>query len=248
MKICVCLSIGRHPASHRQRMAAGDRIALELALSSGHEAFAVHAGPDSEILKEYLGMGLRELHRLDTGSGEPVSALETFIKQIGADLVLTGSMAEVGSSTGMVPYVLAERLNWPMLAGVVSFTEADGLQVTQAASGGRRRLRAGKLPAVLAVDPRAARHRISTLAAARAGKIVVHQAPGELAAEALPPSVPAKKRGVRLRPGKVAAHTPSVVRNDLSSQEAARTILEFLRAEGHVAPSQHDNPDRSSNV
>lgn len=248
MKICVCLSIGRNPVSHRPRMAAGDRVALELALSGGHEVFAVHAGPDTEVLKDYLGMGLRELHRIDAGSGDPVEALEAFVKEIGANLVLTGPSSETGGGTGMVPYMLAERLQWPVMSAVVGFTAADRLEVTQAASGGRRRLRAGKPPAVLVVDPRAGRPRISTLAAARAGKIVVHRATAEPVVEELPPSVPAKKRSVRLRPGKVAARPASVVRKDLSPEEAARTILEFLRTEGHVAPSQHVNPDRSSNV
>lgn len=249
MKVCVCLSIGRHPVSGNARMAPGDRVALELALSLGAPVTAVHAGPDTAVLRDYLGMGLVEICRIDTGEGDPVPALADFLAKSGADLVFTGMAAEAGVGSGMTPYLLGEALSWPVLSSVTGVALAEGLELIQAEEGGKRRRRVGSPPAVLAIDPRAVRPRLSTLAASRAG-VVTTLAPGSEAPASVPiESVPARKRGARLRPGKTKIQAGAAVHTDLSAQAAARTIIDFLQSEGHLQPSLHPEiSDRSKNV
>ncbi len=248
MKICVCLSIGRHPVSGRARMAEADRVALELALSSRADITAVYAGPDTSVLRDYLGMGVAEIHRIDTGLGDPLGSLASFIKKAKADLVLTGTSAESGMSSGMLPYLLAEALGWPILAGVTGFDLSETLEVTQIASGGRRRARSGRPPAVLSIDPRAAKPRLSSLAASRSGRVICLAPDTEVPVTEFPASMPARNRSVRLRPGKAGTRSATAIHTDLAAKDAARVILEFLQAEGHFQPPHLKTSDGSTNA
>ena len=59
--VAVLLSVGRHPASLRNRAAAADARALELALrlGDGVRIRALHAGDPAEpALRDYLAMGI----------------------------------------------------------------------------------------------------------------------------------------------------------------------------------------------
>lgn len=243
MKICVCLSIGQNPVSGRPRMAASDRVALELALASGADVIGVHAGSKIDVLGEYLGMGLKKIHQIDSAKADIVPLLADFIREQGFDLVLTGSSAEAGPCSGMVPYLLAEELSLPLISKVVGIDATTGLTVTQAEAGGKRRVRTGAGPAVLVVDAKAVQPRISTIAAQRSGEVITHPVTSDLPQMAELGSQPARKRSARLKAGSGQAKAAAPIHTDLSAAEAAQTILEFLQAEGHV-PALQSNTSR----
>lgn len=238
MKICVCLSIGQNPVSGRPRMAASDRVALELALASGAEVTGVHAGPKGDVLRDYLGMGLKQVHHIDSAKADIVPLLAGFIRSEGFDLVLTGASAEAGLSSGMVPYLLAEELSLPLISRVVGIDAKADLTVTQAEAGGKRRIRTGAGAAVLVVDAKAAQPRLSTLAVQRSGEVITHSVSSDLPQLPEPASQPARKRSARLKAGSGQAKAAAPIHTDLSAAEAAQTILEFLQAEGHVPALQ----------
>lgn len=250
MKICVCLSIGQNPVSGRERMALGDRVALELALSSGAAVSGLYVGPKSPVLNDYLGMGLQHILHIDSTEADIVPLMVSAIKNEGFDLILTGAVAETGLSSGMVPYLLAEELALPILAKVISFerTDGNGLTVVQAEASGKRRVRKGEGTAVLIVDAKAVQPRISTLAGERSGEITSKLASLNLPQEKTFETLPAKKRSARLKAGSGQAKQIASLHTDLSAAAAAQTILEFLQREGHVSELQSMTSDRSDNV
>ncbi|MBO4970836.1 MAG: electron transfer flavoprotein subunit beta, partial [Pseudomonas sp.] len=102
------VSIGAHPASGRARRAEQDARAVELGLElAGDSLHVLHAGnPHEPALRAYLGMGLDELHVLEQPDGaDAVPALRDYIREAGVQLVLTGSQAETGEGSGMLPYL-----------------------------------------------------------------------------------------------------------------------------------------------
>lgn len=240
MKICVCLSVGQNPVSGRSRMAMNDRVALELALSSSAEVTGLYVGPKNEVQNDYLGMGLTTIEHIDIANADIVPLLVSFITANGFDLVLTGSSSEAGQSSGMVPYLLAEELDVPLLSKVTSFERDDlgALTVIQAEAGGKRRIREGQGMAVLVIDPKAAQPRLSTIAGQRSGKVISKVASADLPVDEPMNSVPAKKRSARLKAGAGQAKQAAPIHTDLSAAEVAKTILEFLQREGHVPALQ----------
>lgn len=238
MNICVCLSVGRNPVSGRPRMAASDRVALEIALSGVASVSAVHAGdPGDAVLLDYLGMGLTELTVIEAVGRDAVEAIACWLAASSIDLVLTGQSAETGGATGMFPYFLAERLGWPIVKGVCSVASSpEGASLLQTAPGGQRRRLTGPLPAVLVAAPGVLQPRMSTFAGRRTGTLTT------VSTNASPmPAVaaqPARKRGARLRPAAAASRTSSdAMRTDLTPQEAARLILETLDVRGLRVPA-----------
>jgi|GEM_PF-5083587 Electron transfer flavoprotein, beta subunit len=238
MKICVCLSIGQNPVSGRPRMAASDRVALELALASGADVTGVYAGPKSDVLTDYLGMGLKQVHHIDSARADIVPLLVEFIRSGSFDLVLTGTVTEAGLSSGMVPYLLAEELSLPLISRVVGIDARAGLTITQAEAGGKRRMRTGAGAAILVVDAKAVQPRLSTVAAQRAGEVITHPVVSDLPQLPELTSQPARKRSTRLKAGSGQAKAAAPIHTNLSAAEAAQTILDFLQAEGHVPALQ----------
>lgn len=179
-RIAVLVSIGRHPVSGVPRYSRNDAAALNLAnelsqRSAGasidviHAACAEHAG--NPALSEYLALGAASITLIETAvSHDVLPALQAQLQAY--DLVLCGSRAEGGVGSGMLPYLLAARLNLPLLAGVIAVTPSDGhIVARQYLPKGRRREVVLKLPAVLTVHPLASNRLRYAYARLRNGEI-----------------------------------------------------------------------------
>jgi electron transfer flavoprotein beta subunit len=151
------VSVGRHPQSGRSRRADQDGRAVELGLKLANKALTVvHAGNAEEpVLRQYAGMGLPSLTVLAQKSDcDALPVLVAFLQENEASLVLTGVRAENGESSGMLPYLLAEQLGWPLVprvADILSINEGEA-EVLLALPRGQRRALTVKLPFIASVD------------------------------------------------------------------------------------------------
>ena len=122
------VSIGAHPTSGRPRRAEQDARAVELGLQlAGDKLQVLHAGDVSEpTLRSYLGMGLPQLQVLEQPAGaDALPVLSEYLRDAGAQVVLTGSQAETGEGSGMLPFLLAEQLGWPLIVGLAQVESID---------------------------------------------------------------------------------------------------------------------------
>ncbi|MGH8355582.1 MAG: electron transfer flavoprotein subunit beta, partial [Pseudomonas sp.] len=157
LNIITLVSIGAHPTSGRARRAEQDARAVELGLRlAGAKLRLLHAGdPKAEALRAYLGMGLSELSVLQQPEGaDALPALAKHLREAGAQLVLTGSQAETGEGSGLLPFLLAEQLGWPLVVGLAEVESVSGgvAQVLQALPRGQRRRLRVRLPFLASVD------------------------------------------------------------------------------------------------
>lgn len=123
------VSIGAHPTSGRPRRAEQDARAVELGLQlAGDNLQVLHAGDIGEpTLRAYLGMGLPQLHVLEQPAGaDALPVLGDYLRDAGAQVVLTGSQAETGEGSGMLPFLLAEQLGWPLIVGLAQVESIEG--------------------------------------------------------------------------------------------------------------------------
>jgi electron transfer flavoprotein beta subunit len=253
-EVAVLVSLGRHPTSGRARRADLDARAVELALSiPGATLHLVHAGdPNAPALRDYLGMGVDRLTVLSIGpEDDPVPALIDHLTARRFDLVLAGLAAEAGEASGLVPYLIAEALGAPLLAGIVAL-ERQGARVLghQVLPGGRRRAYSAPTPAVLTIARQAPDARPVAFARARRGTIVtVHAATVPDEARRSWRAAPARPRPKRLRArvaGGAKARIDAATRLatgagkvmvDPSAEEAAWAIWDYLVTEGIVEDS-----------
>lgn len=238
--IIVLLSLGRHPVSGRVRRAERDARALTLALGAGPPVIGLHAGPPHEALRDYLGMGLKQLVALVVPEGsDPAPGLAAFIANLDPKprLIVAGSIAEAGEASGLVPYIVAERLGLALAPGVASLrVEPEGLAFVQALPrGSRRRLTSAGL--VLAtVDMQGPRPRQVARGPALRARVQVLAAPGAPAVSELSPEV-IDRRPARVRPKRIGPATTRAKGGetrllvDPDPREAAREILRFLETE-----------------
>ena len=173
-KIISLVSIGAHPTSGRPRRAEQDARAVELGLQlAGDNLQVLHAGDVAEpALRAYLGMGLEQLHVLEQPEGaDALPALTAYLRDAGAQVVLTGSQAETGEGSGMLPFLLAESLGWPLVVGLAQVESIDGSSalVLQALPRGQRRRLKVRLPFLATVDNAAPKPRQSAYGPARRG-------------------------------------------------------------------------------
>lgn len=169
------LSEGMHPLSLRARRAEQDAQALELASKIG-QASGLHAGTQAaqEKLRPYLGMSLAESISLleISEDADPVLALAAHFKQTQFDVILTGTRAELGESSGMLPYLLADTLGIPVINQVCEVSvNGHELSVTQALPRGARRAITVSLPCILIVDSAAPAARQTAFGPAKRGTI-----------------------------------------------------------------------------
>ena len=158
MKIMVALSIAHHPLSGREMRSPNDGKALEIALSleklMGAEIKAVHVGKESAALREYLGLGIRQISLISPSGRDTAELLTGYAQQEKTDIILTGSRGQ--ESSGLVPYLMAHSLVLPLFHNVLSLAyKEDTWEVTQFLPGGKRRKTEFSPPVILMVHPKA---------------------------------------------------------------------------------------------
>ena len=245
------VSIGIHPASGRTRRAEQDARAVELGLQlAGDNLQVLHAGdPHEPALRAYLGMGLNELHVLQQPQGaDALPVLRDYLREAGVQLVLAGSQAETGEGSGLLPYLLAEQLGWPLLVSVAQIESIHNgvASVLQALPRGQRRRLSVRLPFLVTVDNAAPKARQSAYGPATRGvveAVVVQAIADDLSTNGV--LQPAKPRPKRLKVIKAksgaermkaatakAAGGSGQVLKGLSAEGSAQAILRVLIEEG----------------
>ncbi|SFV32077.1 hypothetical protein [Hyphomicrobium facile] len=160
--VAALISAGRHPVSGAPRACRGDAVAMALGRRmAGDGLRVVHAGAAEEpSLQDYLALGAGTIEALPLdSSGDAVATLAAHLKNV--DIILTGSNAESGAGSGLLPYALARALARPVAGNVldarVQKTAGEGwdVEIRQFLPKGQRRRIGCALPLVIAVHPRA---------------------------------------------------------------------------------------------
>nr|NMG01093.1 electron transfer flavoprotein subunit beta [Aromatoleum toluolicum] len=255
VKVAALVSVGRHPVTGRPRRAEYDARAVEIGLSlaTGGGLHLVHAGECSSeseaALRAYLGMGIAAVDMVQQPAGaDIVPALESWLRELGPRLVLCGARGETGEASGLVPFLLAERLGWSLVCGLAEVESVDGdsMTVLQALPRGQRRRLKVRLPAVVTVDAAAQPARQSAFGPARRGELQRLDAPVTPDREAQGwTTAPARKRPKRLKIVKATSARDRFkaaaakaeggggqVLTGVSAQAGAEAILKLLREEG----------------
>lgn len=187
-RVMTLVSLGCHPISGRGRLAEQDGRAVELGMKlAGEDLALLHAEstsdsafpPLSDIDKEaqlrrFLGMGLPDIAVVKPDvKQDVVASLMSAIIDRQPQILLTGVRAESGEGSGMVPYLLAEMLAWPMVSNITDIIEVTGneAQVLQALPRGQRRLINVKLPFIASVNMAANKPRQSAFGPAKRGRV-----------------------------------------------------------------------------
>jgi electron transfer flavoprotein beta subunit len=250
IRIAVLVSTGRHPVSGAPRWSRNDARALDMArriAASPADIDVVYAGHERpEALNDYLALGVKTIQVLDIAPGDDiVAALAGHVQ--GSDIILCGMRAEGQHDSGMLPYMLAQRLDAALLPAALELTCAGGTAtVTQFLPKGRRRRVQAGLPCVVTVHPLAPLNLKYAHAHKLAGRIAV--VPGQ--AQPCDPSpwttFPVEARPVRLaarekRSGHArmlsATTTESragMVMDQGSAQEKATAVISYLRKHGLI--------------
>ncbi len=253
VQIISLVSIGAHPTSGRARRAEQDARAVELGLQlAGDNLQVLHAGNAEEpALRAYLGMGLNELHVLEQPEGaDALVALTDYLQDSAAQVVLAGSQAETGEGSGMLPFLLAERLGWPLVTGlaeVESLNNGTALVLQALPRGQRRRLKV-RLPFLATVDNAAPKPRQSAFGPAQRGTLSIDDvemqvdevlAEGALQSARVRPKrlkvIKAKSGADRMKAATAkASGGGGKTLKGLSPEEGAEAILKLLIEEGVV--------------
>jgi electron transfer flavoprotein beta subunit len=165
-------------------------------------------------------------------------------------VVLTGSQAETGEGSGMLPFLLAEKLGWPLVVGLAQVESLDNgvAHVLQALPRGQRRRLKVRLPFLATVDNAAPKPRQSAYGPAQRGMLAVEEVEVVvdelLARSALQPAKPRPKR-LKVIKGKSGADRMKAatakasggggqVLKGLDAKDGAEAILKLLIEEGVV--------------
>lgn len=159
MKKLACLvSVGAHPVSRQARYSRNDSLALGLGLTMakahGMQVDILHAGnTESSALDDYCALGAENIRVLPIAPhADVVESLAAQLKN--TDLILTGTQAESGEDSGLLPYLLAERLQLPLVNHALDIQiKAGEAEVLQFLPKGKRRRVSVKFPALITVHP-----------------------------------------------------------------------------------------------
>jgi electron transfer flavoprotein beta subunit len=156
--ITTLVSAGRHPVSGEPRHCHNDSLAMTLGLnivkSTSAKHHVLHAGnPDNKALTEYLALGAGQVDVIPISDNTDV--IDCLAAQLNhVDLILTGSRAESGEDSGLLPYLLAEKLGIPLVVNALAIkSNTNTIEVLQFLPKGKRRHVTVKLPAIIAVHP-----------------------------------------------------------------------------------------------
>jgi electron transfer flavoprotein beta subunit len=151
LKIAVLVSAGTHPSSGQARHCRNDSLALQLGLNLTSDIKVLHAGDaNNAALQDYLALGAKQIDVIPADN--TIQNLAAQLQNI--DLILTGTRAENGQDSGLLPYLLAAELNLPIVAGALEISSsADEIEVLQFLPKGARRRVKVKLPALVIVHP-----------------------------------------------------------------------------------------------
>ncbi len=160
MNIVVCVSLARHPKSGRLMLAPNDARALAVATTMCDKPTLVHVGPSGHdwALRQYLGLGFPEVHRIEPNGDQDVAGLLAgFIRQRGGcDWVLCGAKAQGQDDSGLVPYLVADALGFGVIEQVMTASVSrDAIEVTQFLPKGQRRTLSRPGPQLLVVSENA---------------------------------------------------------------------------------------------
>ena len=243
LRIAVLAAIGRNPVSGAARPNPDDVVALEVARGFGDDVTVLHAGDGAEpAIGDYLAYGATRLDVLPASARSDVAA--TLAERLsGFDLILTGSRSEGGEGSGLVPYLVAERLGLPIVGQALEVVLTDGhAEVTQFMPKGQRRKVRVKLPAVIAIHPMAPVAPRYAYARRVAGKIAQQPAAQDVEQGAVAWRVaPATKKPVKFKAAETkAGHARMLsaivteakggaVVNTGTPADKARAILAYLR-------------------
>ena len=188
-QIAVLVSPAKHPISGRPLRSTSDAAALELAskLAPLEQCTVLCAGPASEEdLQDYLGLGAREIELLSVPHETDI--VPTLLARLhGYDIVICGARSEGQSASGLLPYLLAEGLDMPLIGDVLEADlQGSILQVRQFLPKGIRRRLEVSGPVLLAVHPRAPQTRQFAYARAASGHIK-HVATSDHSVNTAPP-------------------------------------------------------------
>jgi N,N-dimethylglycine/sarcosine catabolism electron transfer flavoprotein subunit beta len=248
--VAVLISAGRHPISGAPRACRGDAVAMALGRSLAGDALRViHAGAaDEPSLRDYMAYGAEKIEVLPVRSGDDaVSALAGSVGDV--DIILTGSRAEQGAGSGLLPYLLADALGRPVVANALDVKVERGptpeleARIRQFLPKGQRRQIACPIPLVIAVNPFAA-VALKYAYARRISGQTETLSPAPAAGEATAPRwavEPGPRRAVRLKAeDKKAGHARllsaivseakgGVVAFEGTTVDKAQVVLNYLR-------------------
>lgn len=162
-QVIALVSVAHHPLSGKEIYSTNDTRALELAMgikALNHKV--VHVGDKGcPALSGYLGMGITKIHCIDNRNKDKKSISTTidvcnllagFLKAEIPDIVVCGSKAQSGESSGLIPYILAKELKIPVISGVLAVKlNEKKVNILQFLPMGKRREITAKPPFILAV-------------------------------------------------------------------------------------------------
>ena len=175
-RISVLVSTGVHPISGVARYCRNDAlglaIGLKLAATQSAQLEVLHAGENNAVLGEYLALGAACVKAILCTDEDIVQNLAKHLAN--SNLIITGTRAENVASSGLLPYLLAEKLGLPIVINVleIKLVESD-LEVLQFLPKGKRRRILITLPAIVVIHPLAATELNYAHARKMTGKIEV---------------------------------------------------------------------------
>ena len=157
-RFATLVSAGLHPVSGEPRHCRNDSLAMTLGLQLAELTSAqikvLHAGDkNNPALVDYLALGAKQVDVIPVAADENiVDSLATSLTN--TDLILTGSRAENGEDSGLLPYQLAAKLGIQLVANALAIKPiTNGIEVLQFLPKGKRRNVAVQLPAIVVVHP-----------------------------------------------------------------------------------------------
>lgn len=175
--IAVLVSVGQHPTSGAPRHCHNDSLALaiglDLAKKNAAQLQVLHAGDaQNPALQDYLAFGAHEINVVSATAN-----VDNIVENLAAHLttvhiILTGTRAENTEGSGLLPYLLAAKLNIPIVANALEIKPiGEHLEILQFLPQGKRRRVVLSLPAVIAVHPLASPQLRYVFASQQQGRI-----------------------------------------------------------------------------